>query len=154
MNLLKPSFNNHRPGEVSGIRGGIQETPAHRRYRGNTAMPGPRCIGVYFLGKSPSCCFPTPRFLNTEVRVSGGSRMILYTIGPGQDSQVVPLAFPVHSLLSIHGADLLPLPTSSENPFSLLEMVIWQLSVEFLAVETAGVYSKLFRFSSLFTCPS
>lgn len=104
MNLHKPSPNNHKPGEVGA--GTVHRSTAKR----NTA----KCLSenvlqsrnwmhlCLFSRKEPVLGFSYLKFskLYKDLRVSGGSRTMVYRIQP---SSVVPLTFPGHSLVSIHG---------------------------------------------------
>ena len=74
--------NNHKLGEVSGIRGGIQREHCNARAWMHLCL---------FSREKSILVFSYPTFSqHRDERVSGGSRMMLYTIGPGQDSKWSP----------------------------------------------------------------
>lgn len=120
------AMNLHKPplliiiNQGKGEQGRYTETQPKRILQNacqkTSCNAGTGCTCAYFPGKSPSWGFPTPKFLSIDLRVSGVSRTMVYRI---RSSSVVPVTFPGHSLVSIHGGSPLSPLTSSENPFSL-----------------------------------
>lgn len=96
--------------------------------------------------------FPIPNFLSTDLRVSRGNRTMVYRIW---SSSVVPLTFPGHSLVSIHGEDPLTPPDKLREPIFFAwnsdlaakrsTSWLWKLS------GSCSCWQELFHFNALLT---
>lgn len=113
---------------------------------------GTGCICACFPGKCPCGGFPVPNFLSIDLRVSRGSRTMVYRIW---SSSVVPLTFPGHSLVSSHGEDPLTPPDKLREPIFFAwngdlatkrsTSWLWKLS------GSCRCWQELFHFSALLT---